>query len=75
MTTVGYGDIYSDSALGKVYVSIMLFLGIILSALLVGQIVKSLKLTVVQQAVLGWMESYRIKEEIRVAAAKMIQDW
>ena len=24
-------------------------------------------------AVLGWMESYRIKEEIRVAAAKMIQ--
>jgi len=73
MTTVGYGDIYPQTPMGRQVAVIAALLAVVLVALAVGAVTDRLTLSRDESKVLEFIENIRNKQERKIAAAKMLQ--
>jgi len=74
MTTVGYGDIYPQTPMGRQVAVIAALLAVVLVALAVGAVTDRLTLSRDESKVLEFIENIRNKQDRKVAAAKMLQN-
>jgi hypothetical protein len=74
MTTVGYGDIYPQTPMGRYIAVIAALLAVVLVALAVGAVTDRLTLSRDESKVLEFIDNIRNKQERKVAAAKMLQN-
>lgn len=73
MTTVGYGDTYPQTPLGRYVAIIAALLAVVLVALAVGSVTERLTLTRDESKVLEFIESIRNTQDRKTAAARMLQ--
>jgi hypothetical protein len=73
MTTVGYGDIYPQTPMGRQVAVIAALLAVVLVALAVGAVTDRLTLSRDESKVLEFIENIRNKQDRKIAAAKMLQ--
>jgi len=73
MTTVGYGDTYPQTPLGRYVAIVAALLAVVLVALAVGSVTERLALTRDESKVLEFIESIRTTQERKMAAARMLQ--
>jgi len=73
MTTVGYGDIYPQTPMGRQVAVIAALLAVVLVALAVGAVTDRLTLSRDESKVLEFIENIRAKQDRKILAAKMLQ--
>ncbi|EKX43121.1 hypothetical protein GUITHDRAFT_110850 [Guillardia theta CCMP2712] len=73
MTTVGYGDIYPKTPMGRYVAIFAALLAVVLVALAVGAVTDRLTLSRDESKVLEFIENIRSKQERKSAAAQMLQ--
>jgi hypothetical protein len=73
MTTVGYGDTYPQTPLGRYVAIIAALLAVVLVALAVGSVTERLTLTRDESKVLEFIESIRNTQDRKTTAARMLQ--
>lgn len=71
--TVGYGDLYPISVLGRTIAMFTGFVGIASSSLLITVLAQTLKLTMAEEFVQNYISTNTNKHKIRNSAAKIIQ--
>jgi len=73
MTTVGYGDLFPQTPMGRYVAIFAALLAVVLVALAVGAVTDRLTLTRDESKVLEFMDNIRTKQDRKAAAAKMLQ--
>lgn len=72
MTTVGYGDFYPRTVMGRIVVFISSVSGMSIVSMMVVTITNSLQLSTLEERALTVLSKLQLKEEIRSSAAKML---
>jgi len=75
MTTVGYGDEYPTTFLGRVVVVMAAASAVIMLAITINLVISSLSLTRSECKVLDMVDSIMANKELRNRAAKVMQRW
>lgn len=73
MLTVGYGDMYPITHVGRAIAIIAGFGGLLLSAALITMVHKYLTLSPEERAVMDFMERHNTRRKVRSMAARCIQ--
>jgi Ion channel len=72
MTTVGYGDIYPSTLIGKIIIFICSTSGVLLSSLYVVSITNALKMTTAENNSFTIIKRVNQKEKLKEASARVL---
>lgn len=72
-STVGYGDIYPHTAVGRIAAGVIILSGIVLAAFLTGSLANTMAPTEFHEKVLQFMERDKLRVEQQTLAAIIIQ--